>query len=179
MNALVGEKVSIVTHKVQTTRFQVRGIAMIDNAQLVLVDTPGIFNPKDRLARSMVHAAWSGVDDADAIVHVIDAPAALRVLDGDQTTQDKLAFEDTKRVMAGLKRRERGEVFLALNKIDEKVKVLVRILHPDLRRDFAVRARILPLRTRNSAFLVLHALGRHVLRIFTQHSARELSVLII
>lgn len=119
VNALVGEKVSIVTHKVQTTRFQVRGIAMIDNAQLVLVDTPGIFNPKDRLARSMVHAAWSGVDDADAIVHVIDAPAALRVLDGDQTTQDKLAFEDTKRVMAGLKRRERGEVFLALNKIDE------------------------------------------------------------
>lgn len=122
VNALVGEKVSIVTHKVQTTRFQVRGIAMIDNAQLVLVDTPGIFNPKDRLARSMVHAAWTGVDDADAIVHVIDAPAAWRVLEGLPTSQDKLAFEDTKRVMAGLKRRERGEVFLALNKIDEMTR---------------------------------------------------------
>ena len=119
VNALVGEKISIVTHKVQTTRFQVRGIAMIDNTQLVLVDTPGIFNPKDRLSRSMVHAAWTGVDDAEAIVHVVDAPAALRVLDGEQTTQDKLAFEDTKRVMAGLKLRKRGQVYLALNKIDE------------------------------------------------------------
>jgi len=67
----------------------------------------------------MVHAAWTGVDDAEAIVHVVDAPAALRVLDGEQTTQDKLAFEDTKRVMAGLKLRKRGQVYLALNKIDE------------------------------------------------------------
>ena len=78
-NALVGEKVSIVTHKVQTTRFQVRGIAMLETseseeAQVVLIDTPGIFSPKekDRLAKSMVHAAWTGVNDSEAIVHVVD-----------------------------------------------------------------------------------------------------------
>jgi len=72
VNALVGEKVSIVTHKVQTTRFQVRGIAMLKDsagheAQAVLVDTPGIFKAgeDDRLGRSMVHAAWSGVSDSD------------------------------------------------------------------------------------------------------------------
>jgi len=119
VNALVGEKVSIVTHKVQTTRFQIRGIAMIENTQLVLVDTPGIFTPKNRLARSMVHAAWTGVDDADAIVHVVDAPAAWRALYGVPNAQDKLALDDTNRVMAGLKRRERGDCYLALNKIDD------------------------------------------------------------
>ena len=119
VNALVGEKVSIVTHKVQTTRFQVRGIAMIDNTQMVLVDTPGIFAPKDRLARSMVHAAWTGVDDADAIVHMVDAPAAWRALEGEPTSQDKLALEDTKRVIAGLNLRKHAKVYLALNKIDE------------------------------------------------------------
>ena len=119
VNALVGEKVSIVTHKVQTTRFQIRGIAMIDNTQLVLVDTPGIFNPKDRLSRSMVHAAWTGVDDADAIIHVVDAPAAWRALNNsDDTSQDRLALEDTKRVLEGLKLRQRGQSYLALNKID-------------------------------------------------------------
>lgn len=120
VNALVGEKISIVTHKVQTTRFQVRGIAMIDNTQLVLVDTPGIFAPKDRLARSMVHAAWTGVDDAEAIVHVIDAPAAWRAINNqNKTAQDRLALDDTERVMAGLKLRERGDVYLTLNKIDQ------------------------------------------------------------
>lgn len=131
VNALVGEKVSIVTHKVQTTRFQIRGIAMIDNTQLVLVDTPGIFTPKNRLARSMVHAAWTGVDDADAIVHVVDAPAAWRALYGQPNAQDKLALEDTKRVMAGLKLRERGECYLALNKIDDiaRENLLALIAH--------------------------------------------------
>ena len=121
VNALVGEKVSIVTHKVQTTRFQIRGIAMRDKAQLVLVDTPGIFKPKDkdRYARSMVHAAWTGADDADAIVHVVDAPAFWRQLEGEGGSQDRLAFEDTERVLAGLKLRASKNVFLALNKIDE------------------------------------------------------------
>ena len=121
VNALVGEKVSIVTHKVQTTRFQIRGIAMIGAAQVVLVDTPGIFKPKekDRLSRSMVHAAWSGVDDADAIVHVVDAPAFHRHKIGEGSAQDRLSAEDTERVLAGLKLRGRDHVLLALNKIDE------------------------------------------------------------
>jgi len=125
-NALVGEKVSIVTHKVQTTRFQVRGIAMLqtqdeEEAQVVLVDTPGIFAPKetDRLAKSMVHAAWTGVGDSDAIVHVVDAPAHHRHKQGEGSAQDRLAVEDTDRVVAGLKLRAQDKVFLALNKIDE------------------------------------------------------------
>jgi len=125
-NALVGEKVSIVTHKVQTTRFQVRGIAMLrtatnDEAQVVLVDTPGIFAPKetDRLAKSMVHAAWTGVGDSDAIVHVVDAPALHRHKNGEGSAQDRLSVEDTERVVAGLKLRQQDKVFLALNKIDE------------------------------------------------------------
>ena len=125
-NALVGEKVSIVTHKVQTTRFQVRGIAMLktaanDEAQVVLVDTPGIFAPKetDRLAKSMVHAAWTGVGDSDAIVHVVDAPAHHRYKNGEGSAQDRLSVEDTDRVIAGLKLRQQEKVFLALNKIDE------------------------------------------------------------
>ena len=133
VNALVGEKVSIVTHKVQTTRFQVRGIAMIDNAQIVLVDTPGIFKPKDkdRLAKSMVHAAWTGVDDADAIVHVVDAPAYFRFLQDEGSAQDRLSAEDTDRVIAGLKKRETKSAFLALNKIDEieRDKLLELISH--------------------------------------------------
>lgn len=125
-NALVGEKVSIVTHKVQTTRFQVRGIAMLktaanEEAQVVLVDTPGIFAPKetDRLAKSMVHAAWTGVGDSDAIVHVVDAPAHHRHKNGEGSAQDRLSVEDTDRVIAGLKLRQQNKVFLALNKIDE------------------------------------------------------------
>lgn len=133
VNALVGEKVSIVTHKVQTTRFQVRGIAMLDNAQLVLVDTPGIFKPKekDRLSRSMVHAAWTGVDDADAIIHVVDAPAFHHQKHGLGDAQDRLSVEDTDRVISGLKDRKRGKVFLALNKIDEieREKLLELIAH--------------------------------------------------
>ena len=125
-NALVGEKVSIVTHKVQTTRFQVRGIAMLETkggaqAQVVLVDTPGIFAAKetDRLAKSMVHAAWTGVGEAEAIVHVVDAPAHHRYHEGTGTAQDRLSVEDTQRVAKGLKRREQKNVILALNKIDE------------------------------------------------------------
>lgn len=121
VNALVGEKVSIVTHKVQTTRFQVRGIAMIGEDQLVLVDTPGIFKPRtnDRLSRSMVHAAWTGVDDADAVVHVVDAAAYDRNRRHTGDAQDRLACEDTDRVLAGLKGRDHMKCFLALNKIDE------------------------------------------------------------
>ncbi|MCL4129298.1 UNVERIFIED_CONTAM: hypothetical protein GTU68_022587 [Idotea baltica] len=102
-NRLVGAKVAIVTHKVQTTRFPVRGVAQHGVTQIVLVDTPGIFVAKRRLDRAMVKAAWSGAADADAIVHLIDA--------------SKKSLEDDKRVIEQLK--EHGQTaFLALNKID-------------------------------------------------------------
>lgn len=136
-NALVGEKISIVTHKVQTTRFQIRAIAMLEtkeghSAQIVLVDTPGIFAPKekDRLAKSMVHAAWTGADDANLTVHVVDAPAWLRHRDGDGNAQDRLAAEDTQRVQKGLSRRG-SKTFLVLNKVDEIAhdKLLPLIAH--------------------------------------------------
>ncbi len=128
VNALVGEKVSIVTHKIQTTRFQIRAIAIYDNAQIILLDTPGIFKPvsegnRQRLARSMVHAAWSGAGDADVIVHVIDAPAFLRCKQEQATAQDKKAHKDTKDVIKGLiKRKDKRQVYLVLNKIDEMQK---------------------------------------------------------
>ena len=124
-NALVGEKVSIVTHKVQTTRFQIRAIAMLetesgDESQVVLVDTPGIFSPNesDRLAKSMVHAAWTGADDSNLIVHVVDAPAWLRRSSGEGSAQDRLSVEDSKNVARGLKKR-RSKAYLVLNKVDE------------------------------------------------------------
>jgi GTP-binding protein Era len=77
LNALVGSKVSIVTHKVQTTRALVRGIAIHRNAQVVFVDTPGIFAPKRRLDRAMVTTAWGGAADADVIALLIDARKGL------------------------------------------------------------------------------------------------------
>lgn len=73
VNQLVGSKVSIVTHKVQTTRFPIRGVMMHGSAQVVLVDTPGIFSPRRRLDRAMVRSAWEGAGDADCIVHLTDA----------------------------------------------------------------------------------------------------------
>jgi GTP-binding protein Era len=76
-NALVGAKISIVTHKAQTTRGPVRGIALIGNSQVILVDTPGIFQPKRRLDRAMSTAAWDRAGDADLVVLVIDAKRGL------------------------------------------------------------------------------------------------------
>ncbi|PKQ04569.1 MAG: GTPase Era, partial [Alphaproteobacteria bacterium HGW-Alphaproteobacteria-12] len=72
LNQLVGSKVAIVTHKVQTTRARIRGIAMEGQTQIVFVDTPGIFKPKRRLDRAMVEAAWGGAGDADLIVLMVD-----------------------------------------------------------------------------------------------------------
>ncbi len=77
INALVGSKVSIVSRKVQTTRTQVRGIAMQNEAQVILVDTPGIFKPKRRLDRAMVTSAWGGAGDADVICLLVDARKGL------------------------------------------------------------------------------------------------------
>jgi GTP-binding protein Era len=76
-NALVGTKVSIVTHKAQTTRGPVRGIMLQDDAQIILVDTPGIFQPKRRLDRAMAQAAWDRAGDADIVALVIDAKRGL------------------------------------------------------------------------------------------------------
>lgn len=138
-NRLVGEKVSIVTHKVQTTRFQIRAIAMLDasdagRSQVVLVDTPGIFEPRkqDRLAKSMVHAAWSGANDSNAIVHVVDVGAWYLHKRGEGSAQDRLASEDTERVMAGLAKRDR-KAALVLNKMDTipTDEVLPMIAHFD------------------------------------------------
>jgi GTP-binding protein Era len=77
VNALVGTKVSIVSRKVQTTRALVRGIAIEGAAQLVLIDTPGIFAPRRRLDRAMVTTAWSGAHDADLVALLIDAKKGL------------------------------------------------------------------------------------------------------
>ncbi len=111
LNQLVGEKVSIVTPKVQTTRTRITAICMAGQTQIVFVDTPGIFTPKRRLEKAMVRAAWSGAHDADLVVLLVDA---ARGVDG-----------DTVRITDGLKRAGR-QAILALNKVDvvKKPKLL-------------------------------------------------------
>ena len=117
VNRLVGAKVSIVTQKVQTTRFPVRGVAIEGAAQMVLVDTPGIFTPRRRLDRAMVRSAWGGAEGADAVVHLVDVRAQLAVADGGSTAADRRAVDDVESIVAGLKGASR-KVILALNKID-------------------------------------------------------------
>jgi GTP-binding protein Era len=117
VNRLVGSKVSIVTQKVQTTRFPVRGVCMDGRAQIVLVDTPGIFTPRRRLDRAMVRSAWSGAEDADAVVHLVDAHAEIAVEDGTAKAAERRCAEDTANIRAALKSSGRKAV-LALNKID-------------------------------------------------------------
>ena len=97
LNELVGAKVSIVTPKVQTTRTQVRGIAIAGNAQIVFVDTPGIFAPKRRLDRAMVQAAWSGAGDADLVALLIDAKKGID--DEARAIAEKLASSQAKRIL--------------------------------------------------------------------------------
>src|SRR3974390_2284994 len=77
VNALVGSKVTIVSRKVQTTRALIRGIVVENNAQIILVDTPGIFSPKRRLDHAMVSTAWSGAHDADLVCVLIDAKTGI------------------------------------------------------------------------------------------------------
>ena len=103
LNHLVGAKVSIVTPKVQTTRTRVLGLAIRGDAQLVFVDTPGIFQPKRRLDRAMVAAAWAGAADADIVVLLVDAKAGVT--------------HDARRIVEGLEKAGRKAI-LALNKID-------------------------------------------------------------
>ncbi|HXQ15880.1 MAG TPA: GTPase Era [Caulobacteraceae bacterium] len=117
VNRLVGSKVTIVTQKAQTTRFPVRGVAIEGESQIVLVDTPGIFRPRRRLDRAMVRAAWSGAQDADAVVHLVDAEAELAAAGGSARAADRLAAQDVRTVIAGLEAAGRKAI-LALNKVD-------------------------------------------------------------
>ncbi|WP_160005606.1 GTPase Era [Rhizobium sp. 18055] len=103
LNRLVGAKVSIVSHKVQTTRAVIRGIATHRNAQIVFMDTPGIFKPRRRLDRAMVTSAWGGAKDADVIMLLIDSERGLR--------------GDADAILEGLKDVPQRKI-LALNKID-------------------------------------------------------------
>lgn len=117
VNRLTGTKVSIVTQKVQTTRFPVRGIAIEGDAQIVLVDTPGIFTPRRRLDRAMVASAWGGADDADVVIHLIDAASHIASEGKDGQAADRRSAEDTETIIANLKAAGK-RVILALNKID-------------------------------------------------------------
>ena len=112
VNALVGQKVAIVSPKAQTTRARLMGIAIEGDTQLLLVDTPGIFEPKRRLDRAMVQAAWGGADGADVIALVVDAKGGL----GPKVTQ----------IVESLKSRPEPKL-LILNKVDlaDKGKLLI------------------------------------------------------
>lgn len=103
VNQLVGTKVSIVTHKVQTTRALIRGIVVHDNAQIVLVDTPGIFSPRRRLDRAMVSTAWNGAKDADIVMVIIDAQAGIN--------------EEVEAILEALPKINQEKI-LVLNKVD-------------------------------------------------------------
>lgn len=103
LNRLAGAKLSIVSPKPQTTRFRVLGIVMSGRAQLLFIDTPGIFRPRRRLDRAMVHAAWSGAGDADIAVLLVDAAKGLS--------------EAVRAILDKLRQRKRP-TWLALNKID-------------------------------------------------------------
>lgn len=106
MNYLVGAKVSIVTHKVQTTRARIRGIAIEGDAQLVFVDTPGLFQTRRNLDKAMVAAAWSGANDGDVVVLLIEAHRGIT--------------KGVEMILEGLSKRLRPKqkVVLAINKID-------------------------------------------------------------
>lgn len=131
VNRLVGTKVSIVSPKVQTTRTRVLGILMAGPAQIILVDTPGIFQPKRRLDRAMVSAAWTGAADADMVVLMVDAARGYD--------------DDSRAIVARLKESRRPAV-LALNKVDivrrDKLLGLTQALNNELafERTFMISA---------------------------------------
>ena len=107
LNALVGAKLSIVTHKVQTTRGRIRGVLNEESDQIIFVDTPGLFAPKRRLDRAMVSAAWAGAGEADAVLLLIEANKGLT--------------EGVKRIVAQLKEQVSPDkkIALVINKIDK------------------------------------------------------------
>ncbi len=103
LNALVGSKVAIVTHKVQTTRAAIRAIVVEQDSQIIFIDTPGIFEPKRLLDEVMVEAAWTGASDADAIALIIDAKRGLN--------------DNVERIIEGLEKGGKNAI-LILNKVD-------------------------------------------------------------
>jgi GTP-binding protein Era len=115
LNRMVGAKVSIVTHKVQTTRARIRGVAIEGDSQLVFVDTPGLFQPRRRLDRAMVAAAWGGAADADITVLLVEAHRGVTA--------------GVERILEGLAELPQGRrVALAINKIDRvKAEVLLSL----------------------------------------------------
>ncbi len=127
LNRMVGAKVSIVTHKVQTTRARIRGIALEGPAQLVFVDTPGLFRPRRRLDRAMVKAAWGGAADADVVVLLIEAHRG--------------ATEGVRAILAALDGQlpRATPVALAINKIDRAPAETLLALSAEMNaaRDFA------------------------------------------
>lgn len=123
LNRMVGAKVSIVTHKVQTTRARIRGVAIEGDAQLVFVDTPGLFNPKRRLDRAMVAAAWTGAADADIVTLLIEANRGITP--GVET------------IIAALNERIGDrKVVLAVNKIDRVRSETLLTLTKDMNERF-------------------------------------------
>ncbi|MFT7595075.1 MAG: GTP-binding protein Era, partial [Paracoccaceae bacterium] len=119
LNRMVGAKVSIVTHKVQTTRARIRGVAMEGEAQIVFVDTPGLFQPRRRLDRAMVAAAWGGAADADVVVLLVEAHRGVT--------------EGVKSILEGLAGIGEGRtVALAINKIDRVASSTLLALTQDL-----------------------------------------------
>ena len=102
LNQIMGRKVSIVSHKVQTTRTRLRAVKMVGEKQLIFVDTPGVFKPTRRLDRAMVSAALSAMDEADAVLLLIDAQKGIT-----QTVRDLVE-----------KIKDRQNLFVALNKVD-------------------------------------------------------------
>ena len=131
VNALVGSKVTIVSRKVQTTRALIRGIVIENNAQIILVDTPGIFSPKRRLDRAMVSTAWSGAHDADLVCVLLDAREGID--------------EEADAILTRLSTVDREKI-LVLNKIDlvprEKLLALAKAANERLTfaRTFMVSA---------------------------------------
>ncbi len=123
-NRMVGAKVSIVTHKVQTTRARIRGVALEGEAQIVFVDTPGLFQPKRRLDRAMVAAAWGGAADADVVVLLIEAHRGVTA--------------GVKNILEGLQNIGKGrEVALAINKIDKVQSETLLQLTKEMNERFA------------------------------------------
>jgi GTPase len=123
LNRMVGAKVSIVTHKVQTTRARIRGVAMEGAAQIVFVDTPGLFQPRRRLDRAMVAAAWGGAADADVIVLLVEAHRGVT--------------EGVERILEGLGDIAKGRIVaLAINKIDRVKSEALLSLTKDLNERF-------------------------------------------
>ncbi|UWP98772.1 GTPase Era [Aliiroseovarius crassostreae] len=125
-NRMVGAKVSIVTHKVQTTRARIRGVAIEGDTQIVFVDTPGLFRPRRRLDRAMVAAAWGGAADADIVVLLVEAHRGVT--------------EGVEKILEGLEEIAQGRtVALAINKIDKVKSEVLLALTQDLneRYDFA------------------------------------------